>query len=324
MSQVAVRESSGRSVSTRGNGHSRVVEHLGPKVVAIVPAYNEERFIGSVVIQAKMHVDTVIVVDDGSEDATAEIAERAGAVVVRHDRNRGKGHALNTGFQQARELGPQAIILIDGDGQHRAEEIPGLLAPVLQGKADVVVGSRYMGKPCGVPRHRILGHWAFTSLTNLLSGVSLSDSQNGFRAFSARAVDEIVFSAGGFAVESEMQFLASDHELRVAEAPVTALYPDGPKRSVISHGMMVLNGVLRLMGQYRPLFFFGGPGVFVLLCGLSWGAWVVDIYRRTQTLAAGYAMISVLLTIVGLVVLSTGSTLHSVRGLLRDLMKGKT
>jgi glycosyltransferase involved in cell wall biosynthesis len=315
MDELAIRE------SKRGNGHSRVVRHPKPKVVAIVPAYNEERFIGSVVLKTKKHVDAVLVIDDGSTDDTSEIAQAAGAVVVRHYRNRGKGNALNTGFQKVRELDPDAVILIDGDGQHLAEEIPVVVGPVLRGEADIVVGSRYMEEKGGVPRHRVLGHWAFTSMTNLLSGVSLSDSQNGFRAFSRQAVDEIVFSSGGFSVESEMQFLAGDHKLRVVEAPVTALYPDAPKRNVVAHGLMVLNGILRLIGQYRPLLFFGGPGVFLLLCGVTWGAWVVDIFRRKQELAAGYAMISVLLSIVGMLALSTGITLHSIRGLLLDLMK---
>ena len=272
---------------SRGNGHSRladVVQGPRPQVVAIVPAYNEERFIGSVVLKTQKYVDAVLVVDDGSTDATAEIAEAAGAIVVRHKQNRGKGHALNTGFREARELAPQAVVLIDGDGQHLAQEIPGLVAPVLEDKADIVVGSRYMTKECGVPRHRVLGHWAFTSMTNLLSGVPLSDSQNGFRAFSAKAVDEIAFSSGGFSVESEMQFLAGDHKLRVAEAPVTALYPDAPKRSVIAHGLMVLQGMLRLVGQYRPLLFFGGPGIFLLLCGMSWGAvWWIDLSQKERT-----------------------------------------
>jgi glycosyltransferase involved in cell wall biosynthesis len=314
MNELAIRE------SKRGNGHTRVVQYPTSKVVAIVPAYNEERFIGSVVIKTKKHVDTVLVVDDGSTDATAEIAQAAGAIVVRHYRNRGKGNALNTGFQKVRELAPEAVILIDGDGQHLAEEIPIVVGPVLRREADIVVGSRYMEKGCGVPRHRVLGHWAFTSMTNLLSGVPLSDSQNGFRAFSARALDAIIFSSDGFSVESEMQFLAGDHKLTVAEAPVTALYQDAPKRSVLAHGLMVLSGIVRLIGQYRPLLFFGGPGVFLLLCGITWGAWVVDIYRRKQELAAGYAMISALLSIIGMLALSTGITLHSVRELLRDLI----
>jgi glycosyltransferase involved in cell wall biosynthesis len=292
-------------------------------VVAVIPAYNEERFIGSVVLMTRKHVGVVLVVDDGSTDDTAEVARAAGAIVVRHERNRGKGYALNTGFREARELDPTAVVLIDGDGQHRAEEIPTVLGPILRGEADIVVGSRYIDKNCGVPRHRMLGHWVFTSMTNVLSGVPLSDSQNGFRAFSGKAVNAIAFSSSGFSVESEMQFLAGEHDLKVAEAPVTALYTDKPKRSVIAHGLMVLNGMLRLVGQYRPLLFFGAPGFFVLLGGLVWGLLVVDIYRRTSNLAAGYAMISVLLSVMGTLALSTGITLHSVRGLLMDLMKSR-
>jgi glycosyltransferase involved in cell wall biosynthesis len=313
MSQLAVRE------KKRESGRSRVVtRQVSPRLVAVVPAYNEERFIGSVVLQARKHVDVVLVVDDGSTDGTSDVARAAGAMVVQHKRNRGKGHALNTGFRKAREMMPEAVVLMDGDGQHRPNEIPTVVGPVLSGEADIVVGSRYMEKECGVPRHRVLGHWAFTSMTNLLSGVWLSDSQNGFRAFSCRALNAIAFSSGGFSVECEMQFLAGEQKFKVVEAPVTALYQDKPKRSVLAHGLMVLNGMVRLVGQYRPLLFFGGPGMGLLLAGLAWGVWVVDIFGRKQELAVGYAMISVLLSVLGTVALSTGITLHSVRGLLVD------
>lgn len=292
-----------------------------PRVVAIIPAYNEARTIGSVVLQTCRHANTVIVVDDGSSDATAEIAAAAGALVVRHGVNRGKGAALNTGFCKARELDPLAIVMLDGDGQHQPEEVPQVLAPILEGQADMVVGSRYLEKECGVPRHRILGHWAFTSLTNLASGLRVSDSQSGFRAFSPRAVECVSFSSNGFSVESEMQFLAHEHGLRLAEVPITADYVDKPKRPVVAHGLMVLNGVLRLVGQYRPLFFFGLAGLFLLLVGTGWGWWVVVVYGRTKQLAIGYALISVLLTVLGSLSLFSGIMLHSVRGLLLDVIK---
>ena len=292
-----------------------------PRVVAIIPAYNEARTIGSVVLQTCRHADTVIVVDDGSSDATAEIAAAAGALVVRHGVNRGKGAALNTGFCKARELDPLAIVMLDGDGQHQPEEVPQVLAPILEGQADMVVGSRYLEKECGVPRHRILGHWAFTSLTNLASGLRVSDSQSGFRAFSPRAVECVSFSSNGFSVESEMQFLAHEHGLRLAEVPITADYVDKPKRPVVAHGLMVLNGVLRLVGQYRPLFFFGLAGLFLLLVGTGWGWWVVVVYGRTKQLAIGYALISVLLTVLGSLSLFSGIMLHSVRCLLLDVIK---
>jgi len=299
-----------------------------PRVVAIIPAYNEERTIGSVVLRAMAHVNDVVVVDDGSTDATAQIAEAAGAIVVRHKRNRGKGAALNTGFYKARELDPDALVLLDADGQHLPNEVPNVLAPVLADEADIVVGSRYIGNGNGhangngnghgVPRHRVVGHWAFTTLTNVTSGVKVSDSQSGFRALSWRAIPALNFSSDGFSVESEMQFLAGELGRRVAEVPITADYVDKPKRPVVAHGLMVLNGMLRLVGQYRPLFFFGLAGVFLLLVGVGWGWWVVVVYSRTQQLAIGYALISVLLTVLGSLSLFSGIMLHSVRALLME------
>jgi glycosyltransferase involved in cell wall biosynthesis len=290
------------------------------RVVAVIPAYNEERFIGSVVLRARACVDAVIVVDDGSRDATAEIAERAGAIVVRHEANRGKGAALTTGFARARELEPAVVVTIDADGQHVAEEIPQVIEPVLRGEADLVIGSRYLDGQSEVPKHRVLGHWAFNLLTRQASGVSTTDSQSGFRAFSPRAIRSLSFHSRGFSVESEMQFLARDRKLRVAEVPITISYLDPPKRSVARHGLMVLNGLLRLVGQYRPLLFLGVPGLVGLLGGLAWGLLVVSIYTETRTLAVGYALIAVMLGIGGMVALSTGVILHSVRGLLLDLL----
>jgi glycosyltransferase involved in cell wall biosynthesis len=290
-------------------------------IVAVIPAFNEERFIGSVVLKARRYASTVIVVDDGSTDATAWIAEAAGAKVVRHERNRGKGAALDTGFQAAAEIAPAAVVTLDADFQHRPRELLRLLEPVLAGEADIVVGSRYLEGKGGVPRHRIWGHRVFTWVTNVASGIAVSDSQSGFRAFSPRALEAIGFSSEGFAVESEMQFLAQEHGLRIAEAPVSALYEDGPKRPVVAHGLLVLNGVLRLIGQYRPLLFFGVPGVVLAIVGLGWGIYVVRIYQQAQQLAIGYALISVLLFMLGSLSLFAGIILHSVRALLLDLVR---
>ena len=281
------------------------------RVVAVIPAHNEERFIGSVVLRARTHADLVVVIDDGSTDATAEIAEAAGAILVRHERNQGKGAALNTGMRKARELEPDALVLLDADGQHLPDEAPVLLAPILAGEADLVIGSRYLnGRENGVPDHRIWGHRVFNLLTRTASGVSASDSQSGFRAMSRRALRKISFSSAGFSVESEMQFLARELGLRVMEVPITADYAEKPKRPVVQHGLLVLSGVLRLVGQYRPLLFFGVSGLIVLLIGLGWGVYVVDLYRRYEGLAVGYAMISILLTILGSLGLFAGIILH--------------
>jgi glycosyltransferase involved in cell wall biosynthesis len=293
------------------------------KIVAIIPAYNEERFIGSVVLQVYKYADMVIVVDDGSDDMTAEIAKAAGAIVLRHAKNAGKGMALNTGFRKARELGPEVVVTIDADGQHMPNDTIHLVAPILDKRADIVVGSRYLHPTSIVPIHRILGHRVFNFLTNHISGIALSDSQSGFRAFSQKAYSAFAFSSNGFSVESEMQFLAREHNLKMLEVPITISYRDKPKRPVIAHGMMVLNGVLHLIGQYRPLLYFGLPGLLFLLLGLGWGLWALEIYLNSGVLAVGHAFVSLVLTILGHFALFTALILHSIRGLLLDLVRPK-
>jgi glycosyltransferase involved in cell wall biosynthesis len=292
----------------------------GPPAVMIgIPAYNESRYIGSVVLQARDYGDLVVVVDDGSEDDTAIVAERAGARVIRHPQNRGKGESLNTLFQAARQLGAQSLVLIDADGQHRPWEIAGVLDPVCRGEADLVVGSRVLYGNSGVPGLRYGGQRVITWLTNVTSGTPLTDSQSGFRAFSQRAIEALTFTGRGFSVESEMQFLAAQHGLRVKEVPISTVYLDPPRRNVVKHGLMVLNGILHLVERARPLLFFGVPGTVVLLAGLLMGGWVVEIYARFQELAVGYALISVLLSIAGLLGVSTGLVLHTISGYFADL-----
>jgi len=299
----------------------RFEPHRRTQTIAVVPAYDEGRRIGSVVLQVKPYVDQVLVVDDGSHDDTAQIAQAAGALVIRHERNRGKGCALNTGLMRARTLGATAVVLIDGDGQHRAEEIPNVLAPILRYEADVVVGSRYLHPHEQVPRHRVLGHKALTWLTNIVSGVHLSDSQNGFRALSARALDVLRFSSHGFSVESEMQFLIREHKLRVTEAPVTTLYPERPKRSVVSHGLQVLDGLVRVTNQYRPLLSYGLPGLVAFMVGLSAAASAIEHLHRAPRLAVGLALAGLPLLGFGTMGLFIGVLLQAMRCLFEDTVR---
>lgn len=299
---------------------SSVARGAGPPTVVVIPALNEERFIGSVVLQARRYADVVIVVDDGSGDATAEVARAAGARVIRHRKNRGKGAALNTAFHHARRVAPRAVVALDADGQHRPGEIMQVLAPVLAGQADIVVGSRYLGGRQHVPQARVWGHRLVTGLTNHLSGTRVTDSQNGFRAFSPAAVAAIKFSADGFSVESEMQFLAQAHGLRLVEMPVTTLYQDRPKRPLVAHGLLVLGGMVRLAGRYRPLLLFGGCGLGLLLAGTGWGLVALRGYRPgpAATLPAAVAAV---LAALGLLLTSAGITLHALRSLLIELLR---
>ncbi len=286
-------------------------------VIAAIPCYNEELYIGSVVLKAAEYVDRVLVIDDGSTDATGLIAERAGAVVVRHDCNKGKGAAVNTAFSRAKELGCSALVLLDGDGQHDPSYIPSLIKPVLDGDADMVVGSRYLRDNNGVPRYRVWGHRVLTLFTNMGSRISVTDSQSGFRAFSSKAVESLTFAEQGLSVESEMQFLASQSNLRVSEVHVTVGYHQAAKRNPIGHGLGVLNSVIGFISRRAPLFFFGAPGLIMLLIGL-WQGWrVVDAYNAGGGFNIGPALITVLLCIIGSLALFTGLILHNIKSLLR-------
>ncbi len=138
-------------------------------IVAVIPSFNEERFIASVVIKARHYATYVIVVDDGSDDRTAELAGLAGARVVSLPQNMGKAEALNAGFRAARELNPDAVVCLDGDAQHEPAEIPDPVGPVLRGEADVVIGSRFLGKRSDIPVWRQVGQHTLTAFTNLMA-----------------------------------------------------------------------------------------------------------------------------------------------------------
>jgi glycosyltransferase involved in cell wall biosynthesis len=291
---------------------------MAGKTVALIPAFNEERFIGSVVIKTRRFVDDVIVVDDGSSDLTALIADAAGALVIQHPQNMGKGVALQTGFIQARRMGADLLVMLDGDGQHLPEELPRVAEPIINGQADIVIGSRYLENTSSVPRHRILGHNIFNTIIRVATGTSATDSQSGFRAFSAAALQCLNFNSSSFSVESEMQFMAREHDLRLQEVPITIEYNEKPKRPVVQHGLIVLNGRLALVGQYRPLLFFRLIGLFLMVTGLAFGLRVDDILERTGQLAIGTALLSALFAIMGMISLSTGIILHSVRALLNS------
>ena len=296
--------------------------------VVLIPAYNEERFIGSLVLQARQYAETGIVVDDGSRDDTARIARDAGARLVQHETNRGKATALNSGFFYIRLMkeiqdNGLAVVIMDGDSQHHCSDIPAITAPIFTGEADIVIGSRFLEVKSHIPRWRIFGQHTLTAVTNLSSGFRVTDSQSGFRAFSRKALNTLDFESEGFSVESEMQFLAQENHLRVVEVPIHATYQEPSKRNPVRQGVNVLNGILKFTGQYRPLLFFGGSGVVLLLTGFGWGVDVVSRFVHYGKLAVGYAMICILLSVLGMILISTGVILHSVRALLLDMLRKK-
>jgi len=288
-----------------------------PLIVAVIPCFDEERFIGSVVLKVKKYVDRVLVIDDGSSDASAEVAASAGAVVFRHDCNRGLGAALRTAFQKAKEMGADIVVRLDADGQHDGDDIPAVIAPILRGEADVVVGSRFMGGRVRAPLYRRVGQRVLTATTNLGSGTRIKDSQSGFRAFSAKALEGIAITEDGFSAESEMQFAIARSGLRVVEVPIAVIYADKAKRNPVGHGVTVLTRVLVLISLRQPMIIFGVPGLCLVGGGIGMGLHVLDVYAQTRELGLGNAMITVLLALTGMLCLFTAVILQSMKELLR-------
>lgn len=195
------------------------------KIIAVIPAYNEETVIGEVVERTRRYVDAVIVVNDGSADRSAEIARAHGARVVSHCVNRGLGAAIGTGFAAALAHGADVAITLDADGQHDPSEIPLFLKAIADG-ADVVIGSRMLTRLEGMPFHRKLATFAGNLVTFLLFGALVTDSQSGYRAFTRAAMQQIDIKTNRMEVSSEIIHEAHAHKLKLVEVPIKAIYTD--------------------------------------------------------------------------------------------------
>ncbi|WP_414468858.1 glycosyltransferase family 2 protein [Methanobacterium sp. ACI-7] len=221
------------------------------KTLAILPAYNEEIAIGSLILSTKKHVDEIIVVDDGSKDNTSEIAKLAGAKVIRHSSNKGKGSALKTGFRAVN--GSDIVITMDSDGQHNPDEIPKLIEPIVNGEADIVNGSRYLnGHDKETPFYRRVGQMVLDKATYFNSGINVTDSQSGFRAFAKHTIPHFRFDSTDFSIESEMIRDVAYNGFKIKEVEIRVRYDvNGSTKNPLSHGIGVLMKVLLDMGAYR-------------------------------------------------------------------------
>lgn len=289
------------------------------KIIAGIPAFDEEKTIGSMVLAARRYVDEVVVVDDGSNDRTAWIAEQAGAYVVRHDVNRGYGAAVRSCFRHARNNGTELLVILDGDGQHHPDAIPQVIEPILQGRADVSIGSRFL-RPTSlakVPRYRRFGIKVLTKLTNLGSRNNrhVVDGQSGFRAYSRRAVDTIDPLEENMGASAEILWEADKWGLKVVEVPIEVDYDiGGSTQGPIRHALGVIGSMVRYVETEHPLLTMGLPGALFIIFGMALGLDVVERYYAspTHSLAVGLAMLTILFTIVGSMLGLGGIILHAV------------
>ncbi|MFZ2071243.1 MAG: glycosyltransferase family 2 protein [Halobacteriota archaeon] len=279
------------------------------KTLAAIPCHNEGLAIGSVVLKARKYVDEVLVVDDGSVDDTVEVAEEAGAAVVSHGVNKGKGRAVRTSLRYAVEHGFDLLVLLDGDGQHDPGEIPQLIEPISTDAADLVIGFRSFRQ---MPFYRRFGRVVLDHVTG--AGGVVTDSQCGFRALNRKAVELLAgtLKKDDFSVESEMTRTAHQQRLRLAEVPIQCKYGrfETSTKNPVSHGFGVLGWLIRAISEEKPLFFFGILGFISTAIGLISGANVLYIANMGRGVAVGSALISVLFIVIGVFSVFTGLILN--------------
>ncbi len=290
------------------------------KITAILPAYNEEVSLGSIVLHTKKYVDNIIVIDDGSTDNTVEIATLAGAEVISHSFNKGKGAALKTGFEAARAS--EVIVTIDSDGQHNPEEIPKLINPILNGEADIVNGSRYInGNKKDTPSYRRVGQTVLDKATNLSSGLDITDSQSGFRAFARHTMPAFRFSCIDFGIESEMLMDAANAGLRIKEVEISVRYDvDGSTKNPVSHGVGVLMRVINDLEFQRPLYYFTLPGSIIIIIGVILGLVFFGDYLGGTTKSLAPTVIAIMMTLVGGFLAFTGIILDSMTRMINRVV----
>lgn len=263
-------------------------------VVVCIPALNEEATLPRVLVDTFKYAKEVIVCANGCTDSTLGIAERMGAHVVNHPVNLGYGRSLIDLFREAEKYSPKAVVTLDADGQHDPNEIPRVVAPILNGDADVVVGSRFMGAKGEIRKYREVGINALNFLLKKASGKSVNDSQCGFRAYSSEALKKLRLTESGMGVSAEILLKANELGLRVVEVPVHVYY-DGLRASSqnpVAQLADVVGAVIRRVVERQPLRYFGFFALASLLVCTFFTVRTVDLYVSTGMLITNYALIS--------------------------------
>ncbi len=270
-------------------------------IVICIPAYNEEKSIAKLIIDLKKYSNKIIVVDDGSSDYTAKIAKELGAKVIQHDRNRGKGAALNTCFTNAMSYSPDVIITIDGDGQHDPIYIPELIKPIINNQADIVIGSR--SNATKMPRHRKMGLKAINYLNRKAVGTTIKDAQSGYRAYSYRSAELLSrLRFDDYSAEFEQLETLLSEGFTVVETPIEIKYTGlgkTSKKNFLTHGGELILASLFMMISRRPIMYLALPGALLLFVGLFYAFYTLFLFNVDRYFSIPMSVISGGLLIIG-------------------------
>jgi len=289
------------------------------KLVVMIPAYNEEDTIGPVISEIPRKIDgidevEVVVVNDGSTDKTSEAARKADRI-IEFSSNRGLALAFKEGLNAALDGGADVIVNTDADGQYNAEEIPKLIKPILEGKADIVLGSRFDGRIEYMPIQKRMGNKIVTSIVRFATGQNISDAQTGFRAFSRDAALRLVIHTG-YTYTQETIIQATHKRMGIVEVPVEFRKRNGNSRlmsSIFSYAKHAGVTLIRTYTYYNPLKTFTLIGGWLVLFGLILGLRVLVHYVNTGMVTPYLptALLSGIVAIIGFQVI--------VMGLLADI-----
>ncbi len=259
------------------------------KLCVIIPAYNEASTISKVIKSIPKKIKGIsnivkLVVDDGSTDNTVKIAKTAGAdIVISHKMNLGLGEAFKSGIEKAIEMDADIIVNIDADNQYDAGEIPALIKPILGREADIVLGSRFEGKIEKMALSKKVGNILFSLLIRKLSGLPITDSQTGFRAFSREAAIKMNILSN-YTYTQEMIIQAANKNLKIIEIPCTFMARNGNSRliqSIWKYAKSCFLITLRTYRDYKPLKFFGSVGMLFVVSGLVSGSYIMYNFLTT-------------------------------------------
>jgi glycosyltransferase involved in cell wall biosynthesis len=302
-----------------------------PFVVVGIPAFNEERTIAKVILESQRSADKVVVCDDGSADLTSEIAERLGADVVKHERNLGYGVTIQSLFKRARELNADVLVTLDADGQHDAREIPSVLKPVVEGRADVVIGSRFVDarKAGDMPFYRRFG---VKVITKVLNGSAkngnggVTDAQSGFRAYSRKALDRLSMYEDGMGASVEILLNAARYSLKICEVSASCHYVnrnrvENSTEHPVKHGIGVVMSIVRYIVEEKPLTLLGMPGILCIALGAMFGTWMLQIYASEHRIVTNIALASIGFIIIGIFAVSTAITLYAITRIADKIQK---